>query len=123
MDIKKPLSPHLQIYRLPLTAILSISHRLSGVILGFVYISFVFILLVLAFNVEMFNLLLVYLNNIIGKIIVVLASLTIFYHMTNGVRHMVWDLGYGLEKPKLSSYMVLMIAILLTLVFNILIYI
>ena len=75
MDIKKPLSPHLQIYRLPLTAILSISHRLSGVILGFVYISFVFILLVLAFNVEMFNLLLVYLNNIIGKIIVELIDI------------------------------------------------
>ena len=98
MDIKKPLSPHLQIYRLPLTAILSISHRLSGVILGFVYISFVFILLVLAFNVEMFNILLAYFNNFIGKIIVALASLTIFYHMTNGVRHMVWDLGYGFEK-------------------------
>ena len=103
MDIKKPLSPHLQIYRLPLTAILSISHRLSGVILGFVYISFVFILLVLAFNVEMFNILLAYFNNFIGKIIVVLASLTIFYHMINGVRHMVWDLGYGFEKPKLSE--------------------
>ena len=103
MDIKKPLSPHLQIYRLPLTAILSISHRLSGVILGFVYISFVFILLVLAFNVEMFNILLAYFNNFIGKIIVALASLTIFYHMTNGVRHMVWDLGYGFEKPKLST--------------------
>ena len=103
MDIKKPLSPHLQIYRLPLTAILSISHRLSGVILGFVYISFVFILLVLAFNVEMFNILLAYFNNFIGKIIVALASLTIFYHMTNGVRHMVWDLGYGFEKPKLSK--------------------
>ena len=42
---KNPLTPHLQIYRLPLTAILSISHRLSGVILGFVYISFVFIFL------------------------------------------------------------------------------
>ena len=123
MDIKKPLSPHLQIYRLPLTAILSISHRLSGVILGFVYISFVFILLVLAFNVEMFNILLAYFNNFIGKIIVALASLTIFYHMTNGVRHMVWDLGYGFEKPKLSSSTVLMIAFLLTLVFNILIYI
>ena len=123
MDIKKPLSPHLQIYRLPLTAILSISHRLSGVILCFVYISFVFILLVLAFNVEMFNILLAYFNNFIGKIIVALASLTIFYHMTNGVRHMVWDLGYGFEKPKLSSYTVLMIAFLLTLVFNILIYI
>jgi succinate dehydrogenase / fumarate reductase cytochrome b subunit len=80
-------------------------------------------LLVLAFNVEMFNILLAYFNNFIGKIIVALASLTIFYHMTNGVRHMVWDLGYGFEKPKLSSYTVLMIAFLLTLVFNILIYI
>ena len=119
MDIKKPLSPHLQIYRLPLTAILSISHRLSGVILGFVYISFVFILLVLAFNVEMFNILLAYFNNFIGKIIVALASLTIFYHMTNGVRHMVWDLGYGFEiqTTKITGLSVIFGSVILTIIF------
>ena len=112
LNTKKPLSPHLQVYRLPLTAILSISHRLSGVILGFSYILFVLFIIMPIFEIDLFF----YLDNIYSKIVMNIMVFVLFYHMLNGIRHMVWDFGYGFKKnnPTLSSYLVIFLSLSLT---------
>ena len=112
LNTKKPLSPHLQVYRLPLTAILSISHRLSGVILGFSYILFVLFIIMPIFEIDLFF----YLDNIYSKIVMNIMVFVLFYHMLNGIRHIVWDFGYGFKKnnPTLSSYLVIFLSLSLT---------
>ena len=112
LNIKKPLSPHLQVYRLPLTAILSISHRLAGIILGFSYILFVLFIIMPVFEVNPY----VYIDNIYSKVAMYSVVFALFYHILNGIRHIIWDFGYGFKKnnPILSSYLVILLSLGLT---------
>ena len=115
---KLPLSPHLQVYRLPLVALLSISHRVSGVINGLGYAIFIIFLISIASGNEIYNISYIVLTSIIGKVLLSLWMFSLYYHMSNGLRHLFWDFGYGFpgRSPLISSLIVVIMSLLLTTV-------
>ena len=113
---KVPLSPHLQVYRLPLVALVSISHRACGVVNGLGYALFIIFLISIATGYETYKISYIILTSTIGKIFVSLWIFSLYLHMSNGVRHLFWDFGYGFSgnSPLISSFIVLASSIILT---------
>ena len=113
----RPISPHLQIYKPQITSILSISHRFTGIILYLSNFLISFWLFCTAFN----NNLNIILNNFFfsnfGKIILFFITFSFTYHLLNGIRHLVWDFGYGFNIK--NVYLTGFIIIILTLALNI----
>ncbi len=93
----RPLSPHLQVYRLPLIAWLSILHRMSGLAAGLGAVYLVIWFLAAAAGAEWFELVAAFTNSLPGAMILFLVSAAFLYHLCNGIRHLVWDAGYGFE--------------------------
>lgn len=93
----RPLSPHLQVYRLPLTGLISISHRIAGVFLAFGLILFVGILFGIAGGSDAFTQMQVLLNWPVFKLAYWGFVYALFFHLVHGVRHLVWDAGKGFE--------------------------
>jgi succinate dehydrogenase / fumarate reductase cytochrome b subunit len=93
----RPLSPHLQIYRWYLTMALSIGHRLTGVGMSLGLILFTWWLLALASGPEAFATVQAVMRSWLGVLVLFLYTFALFYHLGNGVRHLVWDFGYGFE--------------------------
>jgi len=92
-----PLSPHLQIYRWHISSLLSITHRIVGVInfVFFLAISFWSLYLLLGdTSYEIINLLL---NTFFGKFLTIVFCWTFSFHILNEIRHLAWDLGYGFD--------------------------
>lgn len=114
---KRPLSPHLQVYKLPLTALLSITHRFTGMALIFGSLIVVGFFFAAASGEEYYNMFLDYAEMPIAKVILFLWSAALYYHMCNGVRHMIWDTGALLTKASAmkANYVVLLSAALLTI--------
>ena len=94
---KNPLSPHLQIYRWQISSLLSISHRIIGVI-NFLVISLIClwsVLILLGYsNHEMIK---VFLKSFLGKFFIVGLCWTFSFHILNEIRHLAWDLGFGFD--------------------------
>lgn len=97
MPRPRPLSPHLQIYKLPLPALMSISHRITGVALSSGTILLAIWLLCLAGGEQSFNWAQMATSHLLGKLVLFGYSAALFYHMCNGIRHLFWDAGKGLE--------------------------
>ncbi len=114
---KHPTSPHLQIYRLPLTALLSITHRITGVILSLGCLLLVWILAAAAFDPVYYNAMLPYLDSWVGKIFMLGLIFSLYLHFCNGIRHLFWDAGYGfaLDTVDLTAKLAIAVAILLTI--------
>ena len=93
----RPLSPHLQIYRPQLTSVLSIAHRGSGVLLCLGAILFAGWAISAAAGPEVFAAVQGFLGSILGTVILMGFSMALFYHLCNGIRHLFWDAGKGLE--------------------------
>jgi succinate dehydrogenase / fumarate reductase, cytochrome b subunit len=112
----RPLSPHLQVYRPQLTSVLSISHRISGVVLSFGTVVAIFWLLALASGAEAYDRLLGLLGHPIGLAVMVAWSFALFYHLLNGIRHLVWDAGWMLDLrgAYASGWAVVILAVVLT---------
>jgi succinate dehydrogenase / fumarate reductase cytochrome b subunit len=95
---RRPLSPHLTIYKPQLSSVLSITHRLTGISLfiGTILLSWWIIMSIYSsFNSKymMFD----FFSSIIGKGLLFCWSAALFYHLLNGIRHLFWDAGYGFE--------------------------
>ena len=99
---KRPLSPHLQIYRPQLTSILSITHRLTGFALSLIILASPLILYYLTLSQDSHSLVMIIFQNSFVKLILFLAIFGLSYHLCNGIRHLAWDAGYGLDLD--SSY-------------------
>lgn len=99
----RPLSPHLQVYRLPLTGVISICHRMTGVILAVGVVFFVALLLALASGPHSFAPAQSFLNSLLGRIVLFLWSYTLFFHLCHGIRHLLWDTGHGFDKESLGK--------------------
>lgn len=115
----RPLSPHISIYRWPITMALSILHRITGVALSLGFVVYVVWLFDAASGPEAYAVFLSAMDSTVGKLLLIGWSFAFFYHLSNGVRHLIWDTGRGLEKEQanLSSWLVLIMAIALTAVF------
>ena len=99
---KRPLSPHLQIYRPQLTSVLSITHRLTGFALSLVILLSPAILYFLTLSKDSHSLVMNVFQNGFVKLVLFLAIFGLSYHLCNGIRHLAWDAGYGLDLD--SSY-------------------
>lgn len=109
------LSPHLQIYRLPLTALLSISHRISGVFLSVGFILGNLLLAAAATNPQAFESITRWLRHPIGKLAIAGWILLFNYHLIHGLRHLLWDISLGFTRSKLQGLAILEIISALTL--------
>ena len=118
-DSKNPLSPHLQIYRWQISSLISITHRISGVINLIALILIFFWLLVLSLGESNYELFLLVINSFIGKFILIGFSWSMSFHLLSGIRHLFWDLGYGLEikTANISGIIVIISSLALTIIF------
>jgi len=114
---KRPLSPHLQIYRPQITSVLSISHRLTGAALGAGLLLLVYWLAALAAGDRAYAAALEVFGAWPVKIVLFLGVFAFFYHLCNGIRHLWWDTGRGfeIEQVNRSGWVVLAVAAALTL--------
>ena len=114
-----PLSPHLQIYKWQISSLLSITHRIVGVI-NFLAITLVCLwILSLLLGENNYESTKLFLKSFFGKFIVVSLCWTFSFHILNEIRHLVWDLGYGfdLKIAKITGFLVLFGSFVLTILF------
>jgi succinate dehydrogenase / fumarate reductase cytochrome b subunit len=114
----RPLSPHLQIYRPQITSVLSITHRATGVALSAGTLLLVCWLISAATGEAAYARLAAFMASPIGLLLLFGWSVALFYHLGNGIRHLFWDTGRGLDLPtaEKSGYAVLAFTAVATLV-------
>jgi len=112
----RPLSPHLQIYRLPMTAVMSISHRITGAILSGGTLLIAAWLLAAAAGPDYYNQVMGVIKSPFGAFILFAWSFVLYYHLCNGVRHLFWDTGrfFSLKAAKTANWIVILAACALT---------
>ena len=93
----RPLSPHLQVYRWQLTSVLSILHRAAGVVLSAGTILLVWWLIAAASGPEAYEGVQEFLGSWLGLLLLFGWTTSLFYHLCNGIRHLVWDSGHALD--------------------------
>ena len=112
----RPLSPHLSIYRWPVTMASSILHRATGVGMAVGFIVFVLWLADMSVGPDAYAAFMSVMDSTVGRILLVGWTWAFFYHLANGVRHLVWDAGHGFEKSQAnaSAWVVIALSILAT---------
>lgn len=112
----RPLSPHVQIYKMPFTALLSISHRITGIALAVGTILLGYWLASAAYGPASYAHAQALLGSLLGKLVLFGWTGALFFHLCNGVRHLFWDVGRGYEKADAdkSGRLVVATAALLT---------
>ena len=119
MENKTPLSPHIQVYRWQISSLVSISHRITGII-NIIAISLICLWISLIFfgesKYETINLLL---NTMVGKFIILGITWSFSFQILSEIRHLFMDLGYGFElrTTKLSGLIVIFGSVILTIIF------
>jgi succinate dehydrogenase / fumarate reductase, cytochrome b subunit len=119
MENKSPLSPHIQIYRWHISSLVSITHRITGII-NIVVITliclWVSLLLLGESKYETISLLL---NSLVGKFIILAITWSFSFQVLSEIRHLIMDLGYGFElkTTKISGSIVIVGSIIFTVIF------
>ncbi|HKF60109.1 MAG TPA: succinate dehydrogenase, cytochrome b556 subunit [Dongiaceae bacterium] len=113
----RPISPHLQVYRPQLTSVLSILHRITGVALAVGTILLVYWLIAAASGPEAFASAEALVGSWLGRILLFGWTFALYFHLTNGIRHLFWDAGFGFELKTVyaSGWTVVGLAAVLTL--------
>ena len=93
----RPLSPHLQIYRWQLTSVMSICHRLSGLAVIGIVLEFIAGLYCLSQGLDAYSQYLSFLKGWPVQFVNIMSVFCLTYHFFNGIRHLFWDIGWGLE--------------------------
>ena len=114
----RPISPHLQVYRPQLTSVLSILHRITGVALAVGTILLVYWLIAAASGPEAFASAEAFFGSWLGRILLFGWTFALYFHLSNGIRHLFWDAGFGFELKTVyaSGWTVVALAAVLTLV-------
>jgi len=98
-NTNRPLSPHLQVYRWQLTMILSITHRASGIALCAAIPFLLYWIWSLTAGEMAYYQAQALFASFFGRIVLFVFSASLFFHLCNGIRHLYWDTGRGLELP------------------------
>ena len=116
MARQRPLSPHLQVYRPQLTSMMSITHRATGVTLTTGTMVLAAWLVAVALGGETYAMMALVVAHPLGQFVLFGYSAALIYHALNGIRHLTWDLGFGLTIPEVyrSGHIVLFLTFLLT---------
>jgi len=99
----RPLSPHLQIYKLPLTAMMSVVHRGTGVVISIGTLLLVWVLAKAAMGEEAFAWTQWLLSSWFGYLVLIGFTFSLYAHFCNGIRHLIWDMGYGFDVSKANT--------------------
>ena len=119
MENKYPLSPHIQVYRWQISSLVSISHRITGII-NIIAITLICLWISLIFLSESkFETLNLLLNSIVGKFIILAITWSFSFQILSEIRHLIMDLGYGFElkTTKITGLIVIFGSVILTIVF------
>ena len=117
MENKSPLSPHIQIYRWHISSLVSISHRITGII-NIVAITLICIMTsFLIFGEANYELIKLFLKSIIGKFIVLGLVWSFSFQILSEIRHLIMDMGYGyeLQTTRISGLIVIFGSFILTI--------
>jgi succinate dehydrogenase / fumarate reductase cytochrome b subunit len=109
-SVDRPLSPHLQVYRPQITSVLSILHRITGVALTFATLLLTWWLVAAAYGPEPFAGAQAFLGSWFGQLILWGFTFAVFYHLANGVRHLLWDFGWGFEISQVRTTGIVVVA-------------
>lgn len=112
----RPLSPNIQIYRPQLTSVLSISHRVTGIALSVGSVLLVAWLVAAAAGPNAYSGVRAFAHSSGGLILLLLWTFSLFFHLCNGIRHLIWDAGWGfdLRTIYLSGWTVVVVSVVLT---------
>ena len=119
MENKQPLSPHIQIYKWHISSLVSISHRITGII-NIIAITFICLwascLLLGEANYQLINL---FLSSLVGKFFILAITWSFSLQVLSEIRHLIMDLGYGYElnTTKISGLLVIFGSVILTIIF------
>lgn len=115
---QRPLSPHLQIYRWQYTSVLSILHRITGIALAVGTLLLVYWLIATAAGPDAFATAQAFIGSILGRLLLFGWTVALFYHLANGIRHLLWDSGRGFElrTAYASGWAVVIAAVALSLI-------
>ncbi len=115
----RPLSPHLSVYRWPITMTVSILHRMTGAGLSLGFAVLALWLMSAASGSESYGEINGFLQSGLGRLLLIGWSFAFFFHLSNGVRHLFWDVGRGFEKSQAnaSAWFVVVLTVALTLAF------
>ena len=119
MENKAPLSPHIQIYKWHISSLVSISHRITGII-NIIAISFICLLAsLLVFGESNYDFINLFLSSLIGKFFILGLTWSFSFQILSEIRHMIMDLGYGFElrTTKITGLIVIFGSIILTVAF------
>jgi len=113
----RPLSPHLQVYKPQLTSVLSILHRATGIAVSVGTLLLVWWLVAAAAGPDAYAAVQAFNGSFIGRLLLFGWTLSLMYHLCNGIRHLFWDAGIGLELEAAyaSGWTVLVATVVLTL--------
>ncbi|MFI3199171.1 MAG: succinate dehydrogenase, cytochrome b556 subunit [Methylococcaceae bacterium] len=104
INSNRPVSPHLQVYRLPLTGVISILHRMTGVLLSVGLILIVYVLYAVAGGSNSYTAMQDFMRPILMQVIYWGFIYALFFHLCHGVRHIIWDAGNSFERDTLNRY-------------------
>jgi len=106
----RPTSPHLQVYRLPLTGLVSITHRMTGVFLALGLVMLVWQLLAVSSGEQAYLMMQSWFA--LWPLTVVFWGFVyaLFFHLCHGVRHLLWDAGYSFERGELNRFALIELA-------------
>ena len=113
---ERPLSPHLQVYRWQITMVMSILHRATGVGLWFGAFGLAWWLVMFALGQDHAARALQYVSSPLGMVALFAFSLCLVYHLFNGLRHLAWDAGWGMDIPSVykTGYTVGILTVVVT---------
>ena len=116
MNAPRPLSPHLGVYKFMYTMSLSILHRITGLAATIGFLALVWWLMALATGPDAYARAMRLVGTPLAKLLLVGFTFSFVYHFCNGIRHLVWDTGRGLERAQArrSGAFVIVTAVLLT---------
>ena len=122
MDNNNPLSPHIQIYRWHISSLVSISHRITGIV-NIVAITVICLwIFSLLLGESSYDLTKLFLQSIFGKFIIICLTWSFSFQTLSEIRHLIMDLGYGFElkTTKITGLIVIFGSIFLTILFYLL---
>ena len=119
MENNNPLSPHLQIYKWQISSLLSITHRIVGVINFFAIVLICLWAIMLVFGENSYSILNTILDSGFGKFLTISLCWTFSFHILNELRHLIWDAGYGfdLKISKITGIIAFIGSFVLTILF------
>jgi succinate dehydrogenase / fumarate reductase, cytochrome b subunit len=116
LEVERPLSPHLQIYRPMLTMMMSIAHRLTGAANAVGFVLLTWWLVAISIGPDSYATVDQFFSSIVGKLLLFLFTWALIHHMLGGIRHLIWDTGAALDKTSIevAAWLTILSSIVLT---------